>query len=113
MRRAMAGHWGVLWTSVTAALVSAAAVATIPLLVGNAVNEGLVAHRWARFGTYVGIVAVLGVVQALASGSRRWFNGVASPDASSPRYGGASTTTCFSWTWPTTRTSIAASCCPG
>jgi ATP-binding cassette subfamily B protein len=74
----MAGHWGVLWTSVTAALVSAAAVATIPLLVGNAVNEGLVAHRWARFGTYVGIVAVLGVVQALASGSRRWFNGVAS-----------------------------------
>ena len=78
MRRAMAGHWGVLWSSVTAALVSAAAVATIPLLVGNAVNEGLVAHRWTRFGTYIGIVAVLGVVQALASGSRRWFNGVVS-----------------------------------
>ncbi len=78
MRRAMAGHWGVLWSSVTVALVSAAAVATIPLLVGNAVNEGLVAHRWTRFGTYIGIVAVLGVVQALASGSRRWFNGVVS-----------------------------------
>jgi ATP-binding cassette subfamily B protein len=78
MRRAMAGHWRVLSTSVTAALVSAAAVATIPLLVGNAVNEGLVAHRWARFGTYVGIVAVLGAVQAVASGCRRWFNGVAS-----------------------------------
>ena len=78
MRRSMAGHWGVLWTSVTAALVSAGAVATIPLLVGNAVNEGLVAHRWVRFGTYVGIVAVLGVVQATASGARRWFNGVAS-----------------------------------
>jgi ATP-binding cassette subfamily B protein len=78
MRRAMAGHWGVLWTSVTAALVSSAAVATIPLLVGNAVNEGLVAHRWTRFGTYVAIVAVLGVVQAVASGCRRWFNGVAS-----------------------------------
>jgi ATP-binding cassette subfamily B protein len=74
----MAGHWGVLWSSVTVALVSAAAVATIPLLVGNAVNEGLVAHRWTRFGTYIGIVAVLGVVQALASGSRRWFNGVVS-----------------------------------
>ncbi len=62
----------------TAALISAAAVATIPLLVGNAVNEGLVAHQWTRFGTYVGIVAVLGVVQAVASGARRWFNGVAS-----------------------------------
>ena len=68
MRRAMAGHWGVLWSSVTVALVSAAAVATIPLLVGNAVNEGLVAHRWTRFGTYVGIVAVLGVVQARGLG---------------------------------------------
>jgi ATP-binding cassette subfamily B protein len=78
MRGAMAGHWGVLWTSVTAALVSAAAVATIPLLVGNAVNEGLVAHRWSRFITYVAIVAGLGVVQAVASGARRWFNGVAS-----------------------------------
>jgi len=74
----MTGHWGVLFTSMTAALISAAAVATIPLLVGNAVNEGLVAHQWTRFGTYVGIVAVLGVVQAVASGARRWFNGVAS-----------------------------------
>jgi ATP-binding cassette subfamily B protein len=78
MRDAMTGHWGVLLTSMTAALISAAAVATIPLLVGNAVNEGLVAHQWRRFGTYVGIVAVLGVVQAVASGARRWFNGVAS-----------------------------------
>ena len=78
IRDGMTGHWGVLFTSMTAALVSAAAVATIPLLVGNAVNEGLVAHQWTRFGTYVGIVAVLGVVQALASGARRWFNGVAS-----------------------------------
>ncbi len=78
MRDAMTGHWGVLFTSMTAALISAAAVATIPLLVGNAVNEGLVAHQWTRFGTYVGIVAVLGVVQAVASGARRWFNGVAS-----------------------------------
>ena len=32
----------------------------------------------ARFGIYVGIVGVLGAVQAVASGSRRWFNGVAS-----------------------------------
>ena len=78
MRQGMAGHWGVLWTSVTAALISAAAVATIPLLVGNAVNEGLIAHRWVRFGVYVAIVAVLGIVQAVASGARRWFNGVAS-----------------------------------
>ena len=78
MRGAMAGHWGVLWTSVTAALISAGAVATIPLLVGNAVNEGLVAHRWRRFIAYVAAVAGLGVVQAVASGARRWFNGVAS-----------------------------------
>jgi ATP-binding cassette subfamily B protein len=74
----MIGHWRVLWVSVFCALVSSAAIASIPLLLGNAVNDGLIGHRWHRFAVYVGIVAVLGIVQALASAGRRWWNGVVS-----------------------------------
>ena len=74
----MTGHWPVLWASVGAALVSSAAIAAIPLLLGDAVNDGLIGHRWYRFGVYVAIIAALGVLQALASKSRRWWNGVVS-----------------------------------
>ena len=78
MRAAMRGHWHVLLTSIGAALVSSAAVASVPLLLGDAVNQGLLDRHWGRFGTYVAVIAVLGLVQALASGGRRWWNGVAS-----------------------------------
>lgn len=78
LRQAMLGHWRALWTSVACALVASAAVAAIPLLLGNAVNEGLVAHHWGRFSAYAAVIAVLGVVGACASGARRWFNGLAS-----------------------------------
>jgi ATP-binding cassette subfamily B protein len=78
MRDAMRGHWHVLLTSIAAALVSSAAVASVPLLVGDAVNQGLLDGHWGRFGTYVAVIAALGLVQALASGGRRWWNGVAS-----------------------------------
>jgi len=76
--RAMRGHWRSLWTSVFAALVASAAVATIPLLLGDAVNDGLLGHRWRTFAIFTAVIAVLGVVQALASGARRWWNGVTS-----------------------------------
>jgi ATP-binding cassette subfamily B protein len=78
MLRAMEGHWPALWCSMGAALVSSAAVASIPLLLGDAVNSGLVARRWGSFATYVAVIAALGVVQAFASAGRRWFNGVVS-----------------------------------
>jgi ATP-binding cassette, subfamily B, bacterial len=74
----MAGHWGVLWASTGTALGAAAAAASIPLLLGNAVDEGLISHHWDRFAVFVAIIAVLGVVQGLSSGARRWYNGVAS-----------------------------------
>lgn len=74
----MAGHWRVLWLSVSAALVSSAAIAIVPLLLGDAVNEGLLGHHWGRFGVYVGLIAVLGIVQAAASRARRYYNGVSS-----------------------------------
>lgn len=74
----MAGHWPVLWLSVGAALVSSAAVAIVPLLLGDAVNDGLIAHHWGRFAVFVGIIAALGLMQAAASRTRRYYNGVAS-----------------------------------
>ncbi|MGH9104469.1 MAG: ABC transporter ATP-binding protein [Acidimicrobiales bacterium] len=74
----MEGHWRILLTSVLAALISSGAVATIPLLLGDAVDEGLLGHRWRRFALYVGGIAVAGAVQGLGSGARRWRNGIAS-----------------------------------
>ncbi|HTV12628.1 MAG TPA: ABC transporter ATP-binding protein [Acidimicrobiales bacterium] len=78
LRRAMRGHWKILWCSVGAALVSSAAVAAIPLLLGDAVDDGLLAHRWGRFGLFVGVITAAGFLQAVASRGRRWWNGVAS-----------------------------------
>ena len=78
MRRSMAGHWPVLWISVGCALVAAGSVASVPLLLGDAVNEGLLGRHWGHFAVYVVAIALLGTAQALASGGRRWWNGVAS-----------------------------------
>ncbi len=78
MRRSMAGHWPVLWISVGCALVAAGSVASVPLLLGDAVNEGLLGHHWGHFALYVVAMAFLGTLQAVASGGRRWWNGVAS-----------------------------------
>jgi len=83
MRRSMRGHWHVLWASVACALVASAAVASVPLLLGDAVNEGLLGRHWARFGAYVAAIALLGTAQALASRGRRWWNGVASREVES------------------------------
>jgi len=74
----MVGHWPALWASIAAAIVSSTAMAAGPLLLGNAVNQGLLAHRWDRFSVYVAAIVVVGVVQAFASRGRRWWNGVAS-----------------------------------
>jgi ATP-binding cassette subfamily B protein len=78
LKQAVKGHWAVLSSSVAAALVSSAGVAAVPLLLGNAVNEGLIGHHWRRFATYVAVIALVGALQAFASGARRWFNGLAS-----------------------------------
>ncbi|MST32391.1 ATP-binding cassette domain-containing protein [Acidimicrobiaceae bacterium USS-CC1] len=72
------GHWRTEGTSVAAALAWTAAISTYPLLVGRAVDVGLLSRRWDRLGLYVGLVAVLGVVQGLASGVRRRNNGLSS-----------------------------------
>ena len=78
MRRAMAGHWHVLWSSVFWALMAAGAAASIPILLGDAVDEGLISRHWDQFAVYVALIATLGIVQGLSSGARRWYNGVAS-----------------------------------
>ncbi len=74
----MAGHWHILWTSVFWALMAAGAAASIPILLGDAVDEGLISRQWHRFAVYVALIATLGIVQGLSSGARRWYNGVAS-----------------------------------
>jgi ATP-binding cassette subfamily B protein len=83
MRRAMAGHWHVLWSSVFWALMAAGAAASIPILLGSAVDDGLISHEWDRFAVFVAAIAVLGIVQGLSSGARRWYNGVASREVES------------------------------
>ncbi len=83
MRRAMAGHWHVLWSSVFWALVAAGAAASIPILLGSAVDDGLISHQWDRFAIFVAVITVLGIVQGLSSGARRWYNGVASREVES------------------------------
>ncbi len=83
MRRAMAGHWHVLWSSVFWALVAAGAAASIPILLGSAVDDGLISHQWDRFAIFVAAITVLGIVQGLSSGARRWYNGVASREVES------------------------------
>ncbi len=78
MRGAMGGHWKVLWSSVFWGLLAAGAAATVPILLGDAVDDGLISRQWGRFAVYVAIIAALGIVQGISSGARRWYNGVAS-----------------------------------
>ncbi len=75
---AIRGHRRTESASIAAALVWTAAISTYPLLVGRAVDAGLLAHHWHRLGIYVVGIALLGVIQALASGARRRNNGLAS-----------------------------------
>lgn len=50
----------------------------IPVLVGKAVDAGLLGHHWRRLFILAAGVAALGVVQGLAAGIRRRCNGIAS-----------------------------------
>ncbi len=112
MRKAMSPHWAVLGLAVGAALVSSAAIASTPLLLGNAVNEGLLAHRWRSFTVYVVVIAVW-------DWHRRLLLGAGATTTESPRgesslnYAGISMTTSSTWTSPTTPTSTEASFCLG
>jgi ATP-binding cassette subfamily B protein len=74
----LGGHWHTELGSVGAALCWTVAVATIPLLTGKAVDAGLLGRHWGALGTYVGVIAALGVLQGLASGIRRRCNGLSS-----------------------------------
>ncbi|HEY3924796.1 MAG TPA: ABC transporter ATP-binding protein [Acidothermaceae bacterium] len=64
--------------SVTAALICTGAIVTIPELGGRAVDSGLIGHHWRTLGILGGIIALLGVVQAVTSGLRRYYNGTSS-----------------------------------
>jgi len=62
---AMSGHWRVLGISVGAALISSAAVAIIPDLLGKAVDDGLLGRHWSLFAVLAGVISALGLVQAI------------------------------------------------
>jgi ATP-binding cassette, subfamily B, bacterial len=74
----MGGHWRAEGLSVTAALICTVAIVTIPELGGRAVDSGLIGHHWRTLGILGGIIALLGIVQAVTSGLRRYYNGISS-----------------------------------
>ncbi|MCU1493330.1 MAG: hypothetical protein JWO62_1094 [Acidimicrobiaceae bacterium] len=75
---AMRGHWRTEGASTAAALVWTVAVVAIPALVGQAVDRGLIGHHWRSLALLGGAIAGLGAIQAVASGLRRYYNGVSS-----------------------------------
>ena len=78
LREAMRGHWRLESISITAALVWTGAIVAIPLLVGQAVDAGLLAQRWPALFAYGGVIALLGIIQGVSSGYRRRCNGISS-----------------------------------
>ncbi len=76
--RSIGRNWGALGASFVAALVWTGVVVAVPELIGAAVNAGIIGHDERRFALLTGIIALLAIVQALASGLRRWTNGLAS-----------------------------------
>jgi ATP-binding cassette subfamily B protein len=71
----MRGHWRDESISVSAGLIWTVAVVAIPELVGRAVDAGLLAHHWSTLVGLGAVIAVLGGIQGIASGFRRYFNG--------------------------------------
>jgi ATP-binding cassette subfamily B protein len=78
LRMSMRGHWRTESASITAAMVWTVAIVAIPLLVGQAVDNGLLVLRWPSLLAYGGAIAGLGIMQGLASGVRRRCNGISS-----------------------------------
>jgi len=64
--------------STIAGLGWTAAIVAIPALAGEAVNRGILGHHWHQLAWLGAAIAVLGVVQAVCSAMRRYFNGKAS-----------------------------------
>lgn len=78
VRRATQPQRRRLYGSLAAALVSALAKLSVPLLVAQAVDVGILQHHRLPLGIYAAVIALVGVVQGVAAGCRRWLNGLAS-----------------------------------
>ncbi|MGC8627284.1 MAG: ABC transporter ATP-binding protein [Acidimicrobiales bacterium] len=76
--RSVGGYWVPLAASFAAALIWTSCVVVVPELLARAVNAGILGHDEARLSVLAALIALLGVVQAGASGARRWTNAVAS-----------------------------------
>jgi ATP-binding cassette subfamily B protein len=75
---AMRGHWKAEGASLVSALLCIVAIIAIPELGGRAVDSGLIGHHWRTLGLIGAVIALLGLIQAVTSGMRRYYNGVAS-----------------------------------
>ncbi len=75
--QSIGGNWRVLAASFGVALVWTAVVVTIPDLLGMAVNTGIIGHNTHRLILLAVLIAILGCIQACASGLRRWTNALA------------------------------------
>jgi ATP-binding cassette subfamily B protein len=76
--RSIGGNWVTLGASFGAALVWTGCVVAVPELLGQAVDAGILGHNERRLVVLAVLIAILGSVQASASGVRRWMNAVAS-----------------------------------
>jgi len=76
--RSVGGYWAPLAASFGAALVWTGCVVVVPELLARAVNAGILGHDEGRLSVLAVLIALLGAVQAGASGARRWMNAVAS-----------------------------------
>ncbi|HTW97393.1 MAG TPA: ABC transporter ATP-binding protein [Acidimicrobiales bacterium] len=76
--RSIGDNWAVLGASFVAAFVWTGVVVAVPLLLGAAVNAGIIGHDVREFAALTALIALLALVQASASGLRRWTNGLAS-----------------------------------
>lgn len=76
--QSIGGNWRVLAASFGVALVWTTVVVTVPELLGSAVNTGIIGHNTSRLVLLAALIALLGCIQAGASGLRRWTNALAS-----------------------------------
>ncbi|MCU1456794.1 MAG: ABC-type multidrug transport system, ATPase and permease component [Actinomycetia bacterium] len=72
MRRAVRPHWGWATLGIGAGAFWTAARVSVPLMAGIAIDKGILKHDTGTTMKYVGIILLLGVAQAIATGLRRY-----------------------------------------
>jgi ATP-binding cassette subfamily B protein len=72
MRSTARPYWGWVVAGIAAGIVWAVARVSIPRLAGNAIDEGILPHDTSSVVIWTSAILVAGLVQAIATGSRRY-----------------------------------------